>query len=150
MSKHPVIKSRKVEISFDIPISKTLPFWDGLRQGKILTTKCRKCGKLYFPPVADCGECLSSDVDWVELSGEGKLVAYTQIAVKPLSFQNEQPYIVAIAELKEGVKALAWLTGVEPKDVKIGMRLKIVPKTFPDGRVAFVFERLPDGGPGGI
>ncbi len=142
MSELPVIKSRKLEITYNIPISKTLRFWEGLKEGKILATKCRNCGKLHFPPAADCGECLSSDMEWIELSGEGRLVTYTHVIVRPKSFQEEQPYTVAVAELKEGIKALAWLTDVKKKDIKIGMELKMVPKQFPDGRIAYVFKPL--------
>jgi hypothetical protein len=142
MSGLPVIKSRKLEITYNIPISKTVRFWEGLKEGKILATKCRNCGKLHFPPAADCGQCLSSDMEWVELSGEGKLITYTHVIVRPKSFQEEQPYTVAIAELKEGVKVLAWLTDVKRKDIKIGMELKMVPKQLSDGRIAYVFKPL--------
>lgn len=141
MSKHPVIKSRKIEITYNIPIGKTLRFWDGLKDGKILATKCRVCGRLYFPPTADCRACYSSEIDWVELSGEGVLVAYTHVAVRPVSFQQEQPYTVGIAELKEGVKALAWLEGLEQKEIKIGVKVKLTPKSLPDGRFTFVFTK---------
>ncbi|MEM1584502.1 MAG: Zn-ribbon domain-containing OB-fold protein [Nitrososphaerota archaeon] len=140
MSEIPAIRSRKLEITYNIPISKTKKFWDELREGKIYATKCKKCGRLYFPPVADCGECYSSEVEWVELSGEGELLTFTHIIVRPTSFQDQQPYTVAIAQLKEGVKALAWLTDVKKKDIKIGMRVKLVPKVFEDGRVAYEFK----------
>lgn len=49
MSSFPTIKTRPITVVQDVPISKTLPFWEGLKQGKVLATKCKKCGKLYFP-----------------------------------------------------------------------------------------------------
>jgi len=136
----PTLPSRRLELSYNIPISKTKKFWDGLREGKIYGTKCRRCGKLYFPPVADCGECYSSEMDWVELSGEGEIVTFTHIIVRPTSFQDQQPYTVAIAQLKEGVKALAWLKDVKRKDVKVGMKVKLVPRVSEDGRVTYEFR----------
>lgn len=139
MSETPTIRSRKLEIYYNIPISKTKKFWDGLKEGKIYATKCKKCGKLYFPPVADCGECYSSEIEWVELSGEGELLTFTHIIVRPTSFQDQQPYTVAIAQLKEGVKALAWLTEVKKKDIKIGMKVKLVPTISEHGRATYVF-----------
>lgn len=141
MSGMPILRSRKLEISYNIPISRTLKFWEGLREGKIYATRCRKCGKLYFPPLADCGECLESEMDWVELSGEGELITYTHIIVRPTSFQNEPPYTVAIVKLKEGVKALAWLTDIKKKDIKIGMKVKLVPKIL-DDRLTYEFKPL--------
>lgn len=140
VSEPPTLRSRRLEISYNIPISKTKKFWDGLRGGKIYGTKCKKCGKLYFPPAADCGECYSSDMEWVELSGEGEIITFTHIIVRPASFQDLQPYTVAIAQLREGVKALAWLTDVKKKDVKIGMKVKLVPKVMEDGRIAYEFK----------
>ena len=62
--------ARTLEITYNLPISRTSRFWEGLKEGKVYATKCKKCGRLVFPPVADCGECGSSDVEWVELDQE--------------------------------------------------------------------------------
>jgi uncharacterized OB-fold protein len=48
MAAMPSIKSREVKIVQDIPISRTLPFWEGLKQGKILATKCKEMWKTIF------------------------------------------------------------------------------------------------------
>ena len=110
MDKPLTLKSaRTLHITYNLPISRTSKFWEGIKEGKIYATKCEKCAKLHFPPVADCGDCGSSKVEWIELDGEGEIETYTQVVVKPASFSKEPSYIVAIARLKEGVKALAWL-----------------------------------------
>lgn len=142
MSEMPTIRSRKLELTYNIPISRTLKFWEGLKEGKIFAAKCKKCGKMYFPPVADCGECYSSNMDWVELSGEGEVIAFTHIVVRPVSFQENPPYTIVIARLKEGVKALAWLTDAKKKDVKIGMKVKLMPKVSEDGRLTYEFRPI--------
>jgi uncharacterized OB-fold protein len=134
--------ARTLRIKYNLPISRTSKFWKGLEEGKVYATNCRKCGMLHFPPVADCGACGSSEVDWVELDGEGEVVTFTQVFAKPASFSEEQPYIVAISRLKEGVKALAWLTGVKREDVKVGMRVKLVPKIYSEDRVAYELTPL--------
>ena len=142
MSEMPTLRSRPLNIIYNIPISKTLKFWEGIKEGKIYTTKCKKCGELYFPPVGDCANCLSSDMEWVELSGEGEIETFTHVIVKPASFQNEPPYTVAIARLKEGVRALAWLTGVKKRDVKVGLKVKLVAKVTPEGRLTYEFKPI--------
>ena len=142
MSEMPTLRSRPLNIIYNIPISKTLKFWEGIKEGKIYTTKCKKYGKLYFPPVGDCANCLSSDMEWVELSGEGEIETFTHVIVKPASFQNEPPYTVAIARLKEGVRALAWLTGVKKRDVKVGLKVKLVAKVTPEGRLTYEFKPI--------
>lgn len=125
--KNPILKSaRTLCLTYNIPISKTQEFWDGLIAGKILATKCRKCKTLHFPPVADCGSCLSQDVEWVELGGEGEVDTFTHVIVRPASFLKEPPYTLAVASLNEGVRVLAWLIETKKKDVKIGMKVRLV------------------------
>ena len=140
MDKPLTLKSaRTLHITYNLPISRTSKFWQGLKEGKIYATKCQKCGKLHFPPVADCGDCGSSNVKWTELEGEGEIETFTQVVVKPASFSNESNYIVAIARLKEGVRALAWLIGVEREDVQVGMKVRLVARVTSDGRVSYEF-----------
>ena len=141
MAAMPSIKSREVKIVQDIPINRTLPFWEALKQGKILATRCKKCGKLYFPPAADCSNCLTSEMEWIELSNEATIETFTHVVVRPTTFQQEKPYTVAIGRLKEGVKVLAWLTGFKLSEVKVGMKAKLVAKLTPDGRPTYEFTR---------
>lgn len=140
MDKPSTLKSaRTLHLTYNLPISRTSKFWQGLKEGKIYATKCQKCGKLHFPPVADCGECGSSNLKWTELDGEGEIETFTQIVVKPASFSEESDYIVAIARLREGVRALAWLVGVEREDVQVGMKVRLVAKVTSDERVGYEF-----------
>jgi len=141
MSAMPTIRSREMKIAHEIPISKTLPFWEGLKQGKILAAKCKKCGKLHFPPVADCSQCLSSDIEWVELSNEATIETFTHVIVRPATFQHEKPYTVAIGRLNEGVRVLAWLTNFKPSEIKVGMKAKLVAKQTPQGQLTYEFTR---------
>ena len=131
--------ARTLHLTYNLPISRTSNFWKGLEEGKVYATKCQKCGKLHFPPVADCGDCGSSNLKWTELDGTGEIETFTQVVVKPSSFSEEPDYIVAIARLKDGVRALAWLVGVEREDVQAGMKVKLVAKVTSDGRVSYEF-----------
>jgi uncharacterized OB-fold protein len=138
----PSIRSREIKIVQDMPISKTLQFWEGLKQGKVLATRCTKCGKLYFPPVADCPDCLSSEMGWVELSSEAEIETFTHVVIRPTSFQQYKPYTVAIGRLKEGVRVLAWLTGFKLSEIKVGMKVKLIAKTSPEGNPTYEFAPL--------
>ncbi|MEM3699943.1 MAG: Zn-ribbon domain-containing OB-fold protein [Candidatus Bathyarchaeia archaeon] len=139
MSGMPTIKSREIKIVQDIPISKTLKFWEGLKEGKVYATKCKKCGKMYFPPSADCPECLSSEMDWIELSSEAEIETFTHVVIRPTTFQHYKPYTVAIGKLKEGVRVLAWLTGFKLSQISVGMRVKLVAKISPEGYATYEF-----------
>jgi len=135
----PTLKSRPLSLTYEIPISKTLKFWNGIKEGKMYTTKCKKCGKLFFPPVADCPTCLSSETEWVELSSEAEIETFTHVSVLPATFQKYEPYTIAIGKLKEGVRVLAWLKDVKREDVKVGMKVKLLPKVTPDGMLTYEF-----------
>ena len=143
MDKPLSLKSaRTLQITYNLPISRTSKFWEGLKEGKVYATKCQKCGRLHFPPVADCGDCGSSKVEWMELDGAGEVVTFTQVFVKPASFSKEPAYIVAIARLKEGVRALAWLTGIKREDVKVDMKVRLVAKVTSNGRAVYEFVAI--------
>ncbi len=115
---------RELRLRYFISIENLKPFYDGLREGKLMATKCKKCGRLFFPPQKDCPSCLESDMDWVELKPEGTLETLTVIFVRPPSFGHFDPYTVAIAKLDDGPKILAWYKG-DPKQVKPGQRVKV-------------------------
>jgi len=142
MSGMPTIKSREIKIVQDIPISKTLKFWEGLKEEKVYATKCKKCGKVYFPPSADCPECLVSEMDWIALSSEAEIETFTHVVVRPTTFQQYKPYTVAIGKLKEGVRVLAWLTGFKLSQIGVGMKVKLVAKISPEGYATYEFVPL--------
>lgn len=142
MASMPSIKSKEIKIVQEMPISKTLPFWEGLKQGKVLATKCANCGELYFPPVADCPSCLSSKLEWIELSNEAEIETFTHVVIRPTSFQQNKPYTVAIGKLKEGIRVLAWLTGFKLSEIKVGMKVKLVAKITAEGNPTYEFVRI--------
>jgi uncharacterized OB-fold protein len=139
MTSMPSIKSREMKIVHNIPIGRTLKFWEGLKEGKVYATRCAKCRELRFPPVADCPTCLLSEVEWVELSGEAEVETFTHVVVRPASFQQNKPYTVAIGKLKEGVKVLAWLSGFKMSEIKVGMKTKLVAKITSEGEPTYEF-----------
>jgi len=140
MSESPTLHSRRsLTLKFDIPISKTKEFWDSLRAGKFVTSKCSKCGNVTFPPQADCPNCLGSEFSWVELGRDAKLVTFTHVRVTPASFAGIDPYVIAIGELKDGLKVLAWLEGVAPEKAKPGMNMRVEARTSAEGNPYYVF-----------
>ncbi len=124
---------RTLTLNYTISVGKIFPFFEKLAEGKILAIKCKHCGELYFPPQVDCPKCRKSEVDWIELSGEGELETYTLIKIKPQSFSHYDDYVIAIGRLKEGVRVLAWLRVDDISKIHIGMKIKLV-----------VSERLPE------
>ncbi|MEM1515575.1 MAG: Zn-ribbon domain-containing OB-fold protein [Candidatus Bathyarchaeia archaeon] len=138
-TKNPMyVSMRELPLRFQFGIAKVQKFFEGLRDGKIYMTRCKGCGEKYFPPQADCSKCQSSDMEWVELSGEGELITFTTIYVKPSSFAHYKDYSVGIVEMKEGVRVLAWLDVDDPKKVKPRMKVRLVTvKREPEGYIIY-------------
>jgi hypothetical protein len=138
----PFIKSRPLKLVFEIPTSRTQRFWEGIKDGEIYTTRCKGCGTLHFPPVGDCPECLSSEMEWVKLDGRGEVEAFTHVIARPLSFQHHEPYTIVIGRLIEGVRVLAWLRDVDITEVEVGMRVRLTVGTTPEGETTYWFVPL--------
>jgi len=111
-------------------------FYNFAKEGKLMATKCNKCGTLLLPPRPVCTNCFSEDFEWVELKGKGKLLTYTVIHVAPPQFQSMTPYAVGIVKLEDGPNLPGMIRDIEPEKIKVGMDLtvdfdKTVPSQWP-------------------
>lgn len=95
-------------------------------------SKCKKCGALALPPRPICISCFGGEMEWVEFKGRGRLAAFTSITVAPPymakeGFGRNNPYVVGVVELDEGVKTVARIIGVDaknPSQIKVGTPLE--------------------------
>lgn len=121
--------------------TKAADFVTYLEQGKVMATRCRKCGASYFPPKMDCPRCLLSDMEWFEIKGTGKLLTYTIVNYGPTGFEDDAPYILAVAKFGDGLQIFGRLShDIQVSDIKVGMELKVVPIKLPDDRIAYEFQ----------
>ena len=120
--------------------SKTAEFIDYLQQGKVMTTRCKKCGTAYFPPKMDCPSCMDSEVEWFEIKNSGRLVTYTVVHYGPSGFEDEAPYTLGIGEFEGGLRVFGRLSkSIEESDIKTGMGIKVVPAKLPGDRISYEF-----------
>ncbi len=104
-----------------------------LNQGKLMGSRCKKCGALFLPPRPICINCFGSEMEWAQMKGKGKLIAFTCIAVGPPfmiqeGYSREHPYCVGVVELEEGVRIDSRIEGVDttkPEAIKIGTPLTV-------------------------
>ncbi|NIR15464.1 MAG: Zn-ribbon domain-containing OB-fold protein, partial [Desulfobacterales bacterium] len=80
--------------------SKAVDFVTYLEEGKVMGTRCKRCGTKYFPPQVDCPSCVISDVAWFEIKGNGKLLSYSVVNYGPLGFEDKAPYALALSEFE--------------------------------------------------
>jgi uncharacterized OB-fold protein len=122
-------------------ISKTNDFIDYLEKGQVMGTRCKDCGASFFPPRADCCHCLTSNMDWFEVSGTGKLVSFSNLGFAPVAFKGDLPYCIALLDYGD-FKVFGRIAGGVPVgDIKIGMEMKTVVNELPDGQMNYVFEK---------
>ena len=122
-------------------ITKVNDFVSNLDEGRITGTRCKDCGEVFFPPRADCYKCLTSNMEWFDVSGTGKLVSYSKLEYAPVGFDGDLPYCIALLDYGD-YKVFGRLAGdLSPEGVEVGMDMKTVVNTLPNGQVNYVFEK---------
>ena len=126
-------------------------FYEFLKQGRFTTTRCKDCGRQSFPPRVLCPQCLSENLEWIDLPTRAtvKVVTEEEVGV-PLGF--ETPLIHAlidlggkltlftrmvnckVGQLKEGDEVKLHVFPVEPVPIQIGR------ETILKERVFYAFE----------
>ena len=105
-------------------------FYARLAQGRLATTRCTGCGATAWPPRGFCGQCASDAFEWVDLSGEGTVHAFTvQDTGLPAGFEG--PRVFAIVKV-DGHRIFALVTGAAPDAVAIGQRVRLMPLRVAD------------------
>ncbi len=121
------------------PTPTSQPFWDALRAHEVRIQRCTACGKYVFYPRANCPFCLSHDLEWQRVSGNGTVYTFT-VARRPTAppFADEVPQKIAVVELEEGPRLTTTLVNVEPEAIKIGMAVKPVFDDIPGTEVTLL------------
>ena len=91
------------------------PYWDALKQHRLLLKRCRACQRSHHYPRELCPHCHSDDLEWTDASGKGEIYSYT-IARKPAGpvFAADVPYVIAMIALDEGPRMMTNLIDIEP------------------------------------
>jgi len=81
--------------------------------------RSRRTGQYAFYPRAAMAGAAPEDLEWVAASGGGTVYATTTIHPR-----KRAPYNVAIVELDEGPRLTTAVLGIDPDEVRIGMRVQ--------------------------
>ncbi|MDX2440158.1 MAG: Zn-ribbon domain-containing OB-fold protein [Desulfobacterales bacterium] len=122
-------------------ITKTNDFIDFLEGGKVMGTRCKDCGMVFFPPRADCYKCLASNVEWFEVSGKGKLLTYSELKFAPVGFQDDVPYCIALLDYGEYKVFGRIAKDVPESEIEVGMEMKTVVNKTSNEQLNYVFEK---------
>lgn len=95
-------------------------FWEGVAAGQLRIQRCIQCGSLRHPASPACPKC--SSLQWAAVTASGRGEVFTHATVHhPLSPPYEEPYVLAVIELEEGVRVLSRLLDSHTDDrLRIG------------------------------
>jgi uncharacterized OB-fold protein/acyl dehydratase len=95
-------------------------WWDCIEQGELAIQKCAECGVLRHPPRPMCGECQSSEWEYIFSKGRGSIYSYVVIRHPEIPGYS-YPLVVAVIELEEGVRYVGNVVDIPSDEVEIGM-----------------------------
>ena len=66
-----------------------------------LATKCKKCGKVFFPPRLYCEDCFVEipEEDWIEVPATGTVRLFTVATINTLGKKMEKPKVIALIDI---------------------------------------------------
>jgi len=112
-------------------------FLEKLKEGKIVGSRCPRCGRIYVPPRSYCEYCLVPTVEIVEVPDTGTVHTAVISYIRATRERMEKPEIVGIIRLDvpgyredeyEFAGLFHKLCGVSPEDVTsgkvIGMKVR--------------------------
>jgi uncharacterized OB-fold protein len=108
------------------PTPETAFFWEKAMAHELWLPRCVDSGRVFFPPRA-FSPFTGGAVDWQRASGRARLASFV-ISHRPApGYEDKLPYIIALAELEEGVRMMTNLPGSppDPAALAIGAALEL-------------------------
>lgn len=139
----PLVIPAEWHVRYDYPAGETATrFFAGLRDKRILATRCSASGLSYLPPRAYCERSFQPCDSWIEAGHEGVVEAATIVSA---AFENLPPPPYAIAYVRlDGVDTalLNFVHGLDLSELPAaaarlspGARVRVVFKDAPEGRI---------------
>ena len=122
-------------------ITKINDFVDYLEKGQVVGTKCKDCGLSFFPARADCYQCLSSNMEWFEVTGTGKLITYSKLEYAPVGFGDDLPYAIALLDYGDYKVFGRLAPDLSEDEISVGMEMTTVANQLPNGQMNYVFQK---------
>src|SRR3989338_2499997 len=117
-------------------------YLEGLREGKIWGTYCKKCNRTVVPPRVFCELCFSPVIEWKQLKDTGIINIFSICYVNWDASRGETPRLPAGIEIdgaSKGCGILHVLDEVNPKEIHVGMKVKAVWKR-PEERTGSILD----------
>lgn len=105
----------------------------------LIGSRCERCGTVAFPYQGSCPRCTSEAVERHRLASAGTLWTWTTQGFRPKSppYNGPEafhPYGVGYVELGGEIRVEGILSEVDPKQLRIGMMMRVTPWVVADPR----------------
>ena len=111
------------------------PFWEGLRENKLMIQRCNGCKHWQWGPEWLCFRCHSFDMGFDEVSPEGVIYSHQRVwhPVHP-ALKDQGAYVIVLVELPQAdnVRVIGNLLGDPEQDLVIGAKVEAVFEHHPD------------------
>ena len=118
-----------------------------LKKGRIIARICHKCDRIMLPPRMFCELCFRPTDEWMFVKDTGVINTFSIAKVNwDASRRGPKeppllPAVITIDGASEGMGIMHMLGEVDPKDLKIGMKVKAVWKK-PEDRIGAITDIL--------
>lgn len=116
------------------------PFWQGLRERRLLLQFDRASGRAQFHP-RPLGLHGEAGVEWREASGCATLLALTLSRVAPAGWDGPVPCPLALVQLQEGPRMLARVNA-SYEDLRAGQAVQVDWEAMGEGPVFPIFKPI--------
>ena len=103
-------------------------FWEFCKERSLRFQSCTQCGTLRHPPLPMCPRCQSCGTEWKAAPEEAEVYSFTVVhhASHP-AVAARLPYVVAVVEFPAmpGVRLITNITDIDPREVRVGLRVKL-------------------------
>ncbi|MEE8314409.1 MAG: OB-fold domain-containing protein [Myxococcota bacterium] len=126
----------------------TRDFWEACGRHELQFQRCGACGTFRSPPMTGCRHCGSTEVEWVVVSGRGRVFSHTTVVHPALpEIAGDVPYNVVVVEFDDapGARLISNVLDTPPEDVHVGMELDLV---WDEPRPGVVLPRFRAAGKG--
>ncbi len=125
----------EIKVDYEIAYGPTwLKFLDGMKEEKIIGSRCPKCSRILVPARSYCPRCYDEVHSFVEVSQVGSIVSWALTEYEYFGMPTKPPFIGALIRL-DGTDSnfLHLIGGIDLSDselvrrtVKNGMKVKAV------------------------
>jgi uncharacterized OB-fold protein len=118
------------------PDETAVTFFARLREHRLSTTRCKSCGTVAFPPRTWCHVCTAEELEWIDLSGRGRLVAFS---TQERGFRFPAPDVLGLVDLEEGVRVFSRIDA-PLQELEIGQAMTVDFLEISSGEVLHQFR----------